>query len=105
MWTLAPYRQVALFSLKPAAATSSGGKTLLCPTPFSLKMALLDVAIRTRGTADAKKLWPLVRDLHIQVRLPNQIVVINTFAKIVRPKKNGPSDDSGTGLVTPFGST
>ena len=31
--------------------------------------------------------------------------MINSFLKIVRPKKNGPSDDLGTGLVTPLGST
>src|SRR5262249_1722988 len=35
----------------------------------------------------------------------DRIVVINTFTKIVRPKKHGPSDDGGTGLMTPFGST
>lgn len=105
MWTLAHYTPVALFTLKPAMATSSGGKTLLCPTPFCVKMALLDAAIRTRGLNEAKRYWPLLRDLRIQLRLPDQFMVINTFAKIVRPKKNGPADDNGTGLLTPFGST
>lgn len=105
MWTIAHYQPVALFSLKTASATSSGGKTLLCPTPFSIKMALLDAAIRVRGVHWAKQFWQQCRDLHIQLQLPTQIVVVNTFTKIVRPKKNGPSDDNGVGLVTPFGST
>ncbi len=105
MWILASYQQVTLFSLKPATATSSGGKTLLSPTPFSIKMALLDAAIRTQGLRPAKQFWPLIRDLRVQVRLSPQIIVNNTFAKIVRPKKHGASDDSGTGLMTLFGST
>lgn len=105
MWIVARYAPVALFSLKTAAATSSGGKTLLCPTPFAIKMALLDAALRTSSVAQAKLFWPQLRDLRIQISLSERITVINTFAKIVRPKKNGVSDDSGTGLLTPFGST
>lgn len=105
MWTVVQYLPTALFSLKPATATSSGGKTLICPTPFALKMALLDAALRLRGDTAVKPSWALIRDLRIRIRLPQQIVVVNTFTKIVRPKKNGPSDDDGTGLLTPLGST
>ncbi len=105
MWTVAHYLPAALFSLKPATATSSGGKTLICPTPFAIKMALLDAALRTRGDFMIKSLWNDIRDLRLMLRLPTQVAVINTFTKIVRPKKNGPSDDDGTGLLTPFGST
>ncbi|MDZ4719405.1 MAG: hypothetical protein SH847_13195 [Roseiflexaceae bacterium] len=105
MWTVAQYIPVALFSLKPATATSSGGKTLICPTPFAIKMALLDAALRTLGQNEGKRLWPTIRDLRLMVNLPERVSVINTFTKIVRPKKHGPSDDSGTGLMTPLGST
>ncbi|MBP1467336.1 hypothetical protein EYB53_016610 [Candidatus Chloroploca sp. M-50] len=105
MWIYAVYQPVALFSLKPAMATSSGGKTLLCPTPFALKMALLDAALRTQGLAAGERLWPLIRDMRLQIALPSHIVVINTFTKIVRPKKGGSSDDNGSGLLTPLGNT
>lgn len=105
MWIVAHYLPVALFSLKPASATSSGGRTLLCPTPFAVKMALLDAALRTLNYEQAVALWPNIRDLRLQVSLPHRISVINTFTKIVRPKKNGPSDDHGTGLLTPLGNT
>jgi hypothetical protein len=105
MWTIAEYLPLTLFSLKSAGATSSGGKTLLTPTAFSIKMALLDAALRTQGRETGKTLWPMIRDLRIQIALPAQIVVVNTFTKIVRPKKNGPSEDRGTGLITPLGST
>lgn len=50
MWVSAEYEATALFTLKPALATSSGGKTLLVPTPYSIKMALLDVACRLEGS-------------------------------------------------------
>ena len=43
MWLIAEYEAVTLFSLKLSTATSSGGKTLLVPTPYALKMALLGV--------------------------------------------------------------
>jgi hypothetical protein len=106
MWILARYIPAALFSLKPAAATSSGGKTLLCPTPFSIKMALLDAALRTQGQAAGSRLWPLLRDLGLKLALPERLVVVNTFTKIVRPKHSGKvTDDDGSGLLTPLGST
>ena len=49
MWVLATYQPTTFFSLKPSNATSSGGKTLLTPTPYAIKMGLLDAAIRTEG--------------------------------------------------------
>ena len=105
MWTSAIYRPGALFSLRAAVSTSSGGRTLLCPTPFALKMALLDALIRTRGVAEGRRWWPTICSLHIQLDLPDRLSVINTFTKIVRPKKNGPSDDDGSGLITPLNRT
>lgn len=105
MWSVAHFTPVAIFSLKPASATSSGGKTLICPTPFAIKMALLDAALRTQGYRAGQQLWPTIRDLRLKVALPLSLAVVNTFTKIVRPKKNGPSDDDGTGLTTPLGRT
>ena|SRR6266487_1263828 len=105
MWYQASYLPISLFSLCQSLSTSSGAKTLLVPTPFALKTALLDAAIRVLGKEQATLLFPTIRDVQIAVRLPQQLVVINSFLKIVRPKKKGPSDDLGTGLVTPLGST
>jgi hypothetical protein len=105
MWYQAFYVPISLFSLRQSLSTSSGAKTLLVPTPFALKMALLDAAIRILGKEQATLLFPTIRDLQIAIQLPAQLVVINSFLKIVRPKKNGPSDDLGTGLITPLGST
>lgn len=105
MWHIAQYYPTALFSLRPANATTSGGKTLVTPTPFAVKMALLDVAIRVYGRASGASWFPYLRDLKVAVRLPDHFVVINTFVKILRPHKAGARDTFGTGLEGPMGNT
>jgi len=88
MWIVARYLPVAPFSLKTAAATASGGKTLLVPTPYAIKMALLDVAIRTAGVAEGERMFPLLRDLAIWLEAPTDLVVMKGFAKIQRLLKD-----------------
>lgn len=105
MWTVMYYMPVTIFSLKPAVATSSGGKTLICPTPFSIKMALLDAAIRTQGKETGQQWWNDIRGMRLQIALPAALSVVNTFTRIVRPRHGGPKDDDGTGLITPLGRT
>ena len=88
MWTIARYLPVAPFSLKAASATASGGKTVLVPTPYALKMALLDATIRTRGVAEGERLFPLIRDLEIALAGPQDLVVMKGFSKIRRLLKD-----------------
>jgi hypothetical protein len=88
MWTIARYQPTAFFSLKPNMATSSGGKTLIVPTPFAVKSALLDAAIRTQGLARGKALFSDIRALEVAVRLPRQIVVNNTFNRVLRAARS-----------------
>lgn len=54
-------------------------------TPYAIKMALLDVAIRTRGVSDGAALFPLLRDLRVAMAPPDDIVIFKTFGKIWRP--------------------
>ncbi len=105
MWLIAEYRPSTFFSLRPANATTSGGKTLVTPTPYALKMALLDAAIRVYGRATGEAWFPHLRDLVVAARLPQHLTVVNTFIKIMRPHKNGPKDTFGTGIVGPMGNT
>lgn len=89
MWLLAYYAATALFSLKPATATASGGKTLLVPTPFAIKMALLDVVCRLEGQDHAAAIWDTwLGSLRIALRPPARVVVNNTFIKVLRPRRN-----------------
>ena len=79
MWCIAEYEAVTLFSLKLSAATASGGKTLLVPTPYALKMALLDAACRTAGVAQAEAWWPVIRDLRVALFPAERCVVRKIF--------------------------
>lgn len=88
MWIIAEYEAATLFSLKPATATSSGGRTLLIPTPFAIKMALLDVVLRTEGYAAGEAAWPGLQALSIAI-LPSRYAVVNhTFTRILKPRKD-----------------
>ena len=88
MWVIAQYEATALFTLKPASATSSGGKSLLVPTPFSIKMALLDVACRLEGLRQAEIAWEWLAALPVAVSPARHAVVNNTFTKVLKPRRN-----------------
>lgn len=105
MWLIATYQPTSLFSLRPANATTSGGKTLITPTPFAFKMALLDAAIRVYGKSQAEAWFPAIRDLDVAVQLPEHLMVVKSFIKILRPHKSGAKDTNGTGLAGPMGNT
>lgn len=86
-WLAVRYQPTTLFTLKPSWATSTGGKTLLLPSPYALKMALLDVAIRTNGLKAGIDAWHWLRELALGIQLPPQIVVTNLFGRILRQKE------------------
>lgn len=94
MWLIAEYEAVTLFSLKLSVATSSGGKTLLVPTPYALKMALLDSACRTLGVSVAESLWEQIRGLQVAIRPAPKVVVTNLFQRILKPYKKTPKPET-----------
>lgn len=87
MWLIAEYSPAALFSLKSGLATSTGAKTLLVPTPFAIRTALLDAAIRTQGLAAGEKTFAWLKGLSLALRPPEQVVVTNLFAKVQKPSR------------------
>ena len=70
VWLKAIYQPTTLFSLRLSWTTSTGGKTLLLPSPYAIKMAILDIALRTSGHQLGEAAWPWIRDLSIGVQLP-----------------------------------
>jgi hypothetical protein len=87
MWVTAVFHQVSLFSLKPSEVTSTGGRSLLIPTPYSIKMAFLDVVIRNHGVNSGSMLFPLLRDMMIAISPPQYIIVNNCFVRIHKPRR------------------
>jgi hypothetical protein len=94
MWITAEYEATALFTLKPATATSSGGKTLLVPTPYTIKMALLDAICRLEGQAAAAVHWEWLGQLMVALRPAEAVVVNNTFTKVLKQRRNPAEEGS-----------
>lgn len=99
MWLVTTYSPNALFSLRTSSSTSSGGKTNLVPTMYSVKMALLDAAFR-KGI-EGREIFSWIRDLDIRFEPPKQAIVNNSFVKIQtepKDKKAGPAFISSVGF-------
>ncbi|MBE3518921.1 MAG: hypothetical protein IMW97_01300 [Firmicutes bacterium] len=87
MWLIAYYRPVGLFSLKAGPATSTGAKTVFLPTPFAIRTALLDAAIRTQGLQVAPRFFRMLKTVAIAALVPERVVVTNLFAKVRKPRR------------------
>lgn len=88
MWLIAEFEAVTLFSLRPSFTTSSGGTTLLVPTPFAIKMAVFDALCRTKSLQAAQMHWPVIRQLEVGLRPAAQAVVSHVFQRVLRPSRS-----------------
>jgi len=87
-WLLFTYNPVALFSLKTTYSTSSGGKTLLVPTPYAFKIAMVGAGFRAEGEKLARKVFGLIKGREVRFNPPEHLTVNHTFVKIKREPKN-----------------
>lgn len=94
MWLIAEYQPATLFSFRSGMATSSGAKTLFLPTPFAIRTALLDAAVRTNGMAAGPAAFDWIKELSIAVRPPERVVVTNLFAKILKPTRKEEAEEA-----------
>jgi hypothetical protein len=81
-WLVFRYRPVALFSLKSSRATSTAGKTLLTPTPYAIKMAFLDAALRQGLTEDPDSLARWLAGATVRIGVPEHACVTGTIQSI-----------------------
>ncbi len=86
-WLVATYEPTALFSLKDSQATSAAGKSLLVPSPYAVKTALVDVAVNWQGVAFAQEVFGWLHGLQVRSSPPQWACVTNTFVKVQRPPK------------------
>ena len=68
-------------------------------TPFAVKIALLDAAIRVYGQAADDSGSPSSTICRSRFSLPERLVVINTFIRSLRPHKSEMKDTLGTGVL------
>lgn len=89
------FQPTTLFSLKESNSTNKGAKSLFLPSPYSIKMAILNQAITIGG--DLQKLeekksqeFGFIRDSKISFYIPesNSFCVNNSFVKIQELKED-----------------
>jgi hypothetical protein len=78
------YSPTSLFSLKSSEATNSASKSLLVPSPYSIKMALIN-GILTGGD---ELNFELIRDLKLHIGFKGNIVVNNSFVKYQKENRD-----------------
>ncbi len=94
-WLVATFEPASLFSLRTTFATGKGGKTLLLPTPYAVRMALLDACFRSFGPSSAesvaRQVFRTLKGSAIRFRPPEHCVVNNTFLKTLDRERDGDS--------------
>jgi hypothetical protein len=81
-WLVFQYAPAALFSLKSSRATSTVGKTLLTPTPYAVKMAFLDAALRHGLTGDPGGLVRWLAGANLRIGVPRHACVTGTIQSV-----------------------
>lgn len=87
MWLETICRPTTLFSLKQSQATSSGAKSLLTPSPYAVKMALLNAIITYDSPQLAIDNFDLIKELDMRFSPPEKLVINNCFLKIQKEKR------------------
>ena len=105
-WLIARFAPVSMFSLRSTYATSKGGKTLLVPTPYAVKLALIDACFRmysaSAAEAEARRIFDLIKAQPVRVRPPAECVVQNTFLRVLQPARDPGNEETAAG---PFART
>ncbi|WP_419800412.1 hypothetical protein [Mucilaginibacter sp.] len=90
------FKPTALFSLKESNSTNKGAKSLLLPSPYSIKMAILNQAITSGGELTKleikkSKEFEFIRDTKISfyISIGTNFCVSNSFIKIQEPVREG----------------
>jgi hypothetical protein len=73
------YKPTSLFSLRRSDATNPAAKSLIAPSPYSIKMALINAAITFKSFDD--DIFEMIKNLEIHYNLPDFICVNNCFVK------------------------
>jgi hypothetical protein len=80
------YQPTSLFSLKDSNSTNSGAKSLLIPSPYSIKMAIFNQAITIEGKdvfSERRSLeLAYIKDAQISYRISGSFCVNNCFVTI-----------------------
>lgn len=110
------YIPTSLFSLKESNSTNSGAKSLLLPSPYSIKMAILNQAITIGGELQSLQTknseeFRYIRDAKIEFYIEDEsfFCVNNSFVKILKLKEDKRSkkqkEEDNSEFIPGFGQT
>lgn len=91
------FKPTTLFSLKDSNSTNSGAKSLFLPSPYAVRMAILNQAITLDGidfdkNGKQNKYFNMVRDVEINYFIKGNFCVNNCFVKILKPSRSRPGE-------------
>ena len=105
-WLICQYAPVTLFSLRSTYATSKGGKTLLVPTPYAIKMAVIDACFRAYPAQDAEAaargIFNQIKAQPVRIKPPEECIVQNKFLRVLQPARDAEEREGSSG---PFSRT
>lgn len=95
------YKPTTLFTLKDSNSTNSGAKSLFLPSPYAIKMAIINQAITIGNelaefqTAKSRN-FSIIRDAVIHFKIPENsfICVNNSYVKILKPSRSNAGFDA-----------
>lgn len=93
-WLVMRYHPSSLFSLRMTHATSKGGKTLLVPTPYAVKLAFIDAGFRAFepdvALEKTNEAYELLKGRRIRFRPPEHCLIQHTFVKVKQEERDAP---------------
>lgn len=102
MWIEVHYKPTTLFSMKLSSATNSAAKSLPCPSPYAVKMALLNAIITYESIDRVMKYFSLIRDMDMRFALPDKWVVNNCLVRILKDNDHAKPEEK---ILKPFKQT
>jgi hypothetical protein len=89
-WLVVEYQPTAIFSLKISSATSSVGITLVVPTPYTIKMAVVDAGFRAGlPESECADLLRSLVEVDVRVGVSEAATMTHTFVKVRQESRGG----------------
>ena len=87
------FRPTTLFSLKDSNSTNSGAKSLLLPSPYAIKMAIINQAIVSENNIkqfnqNNSLEFKYVKDTNITYKINGNFCINNSFLRILKPSRS-----------------
>ena len=102
-WVALTYEPVTAFSLRTSLSTSAGEKALLVPTPYAVKLALVNAEIGRAGVEAGERMFDALKRAPVALLPSRRACVTNTFVRVLKlyqskgKKDEDEDEDAGAG--------